>query len=65
MAIMKLIRCSNPKCGKLLCKTFGTVQELEIKCTRCKTINKVSVKPAESDTLPVQPVKRAYTRRQT
>ncbi len=64
MAMMKLIRCSNKACGKLLCKTFGTVQELEIKCTRCKTINNITVKPQDQPPEP-EKVKRAYTRRQT
>lgn len=36
MALPVLIKCT---CGKLLCKTHGKVESLEIKCARCKKIN--------------------------
>lgn len=38
------IKCT--KCGKLLMKIKGTAY-IEIKCPRCKAINKYNIKPPE------------------
>ena len=39
------VRCQNPKCGKLLLKARGTIELLEIKCSRCKTVNTIKPPP--------------------
>lgn len=39
------IRCQNAKCGKLLLKARGKIELLEIKCSRCKTVNTIKPPP--------------------
>ncbi|MBS9779668.1 MAG: Com family DNA-binding transcriptional regulator [Moraxellaceae bacterium] len=43
---MKFIKCQN--CNKTLLK-IGTFNQLSIKCTRCKTINYLSVENTPSE----------------
>lgn len=42
---MNFIRCQNTTCRKNLLK-IGHFDELSIKCSRCKTLNHLSVKNA-------------------
>lgn len=42
---MNFIRCQNENCRKNLLK-IGHFDELSIKCSRCKTLNHLSIKNA-------------------
>ncbi len=55
---MQLIRCKS--CNKLLAK--AVYKQLEIKCTRCKTINFLSVENALSERQECQTKNKAYER---
>jgi len=50
------IRCKH--CGKLLGKIDGTA-DAEIKCPRCNTMNKYSIKPTDIDTGEVEELMKA------
>ncbi len=56
-----LIFCQNRACRKLLCKSYGPVEKLEIKCRHCKTMNLINV---DVDKPPDEKPKRTYTRKQ-